>query len=146
MGGVNDAGAATDVDAIQFGIDVSDVDALFGAVGWMVLGQQMQRIFRFGKHAFRQFTEALIESFSVTASLGEDETSLVDVLPQSLHLLIREVRMLLTADVKHRRLAEVFGSGDRRIDDLPGQIALPTRLDIARQVSQIAAMMIPIVV
>src|SRR6188508_884179 len=87
--------------------------------------QETQSVFLLWKDLGHELAEALFELAAAATGLAQDEPAAVDVIAQALLLLGSELRRLSAVNEQHGGLQQVFDRGRRRIDDLPGQVALP---------------------
>ena len=96
------------------------------------------------------FHHLRIEALAAAVGLGEKKSAAIHVVAELLGKLLAAVgvlgqRALAAAKIKDRRLEQVLGGRPREVHDLPGQVALPARFRIARQVGHVAAVVVPIV-
>jgi hypothetical protein len=101
-------------------------------------------VFRLREDRGHQLPKALVEATRITAAgLGEDESTAVDIVAELVGKRL-EVERLAAADVKHRRLEQIFDAGVLGIDGLPGEAEFPGLLRVGGEVGRVATVLIPL--
>ena len=126
------------------------IDLLLGVPDRMLLFQQVQLVFGLGKHVEHQFAKALVEAGAAAIAFRKQEPATIHVVAQlSRHRLafdcILRDRTFVAAKIEDGDLQHFLDRCQPHVDHLPGQIAFPPRLDVAREVGHVAAMVVPII-
>ncbi len=80
---------------------------MLGSINRMILGEGPQPEFLVGKHRLHHRLEAIIKLATGAASLGEDRSSLPQVISEGLQFNVCELRGVVAVEIENRRAEQV---------------------------------------
>src|SRR5208337_473134 len=123
---------------------ISRIEPVFDLPDGVIIWERSKLVLVQGEDHLHQGPEALIEIGVGATGVGEDETTVLDVVAEVLLSDGIELGDFVSVEEDDGRLKEVCDGGDGGIDDLPGEEVFPVARDNGDEVANVVGVVVPV--